>query len=359
MLRVQNIATFSDLRRLNRDCLEEICNDHKIPTDGAIDELVERIWNEVKENPNKQTTILERCINKILCGKTSVTWYRLASGASLQGSREQLISKCGYNPFTSLRRVNIDNLTSKPELIAAAVGDTSHEYFLRFIYSSGVTNTPVGFDVIPNSKSGIGTVYVNESTGIIEVRSAPKKAQKIAEIFAEMIGHSRVLEKIKFLTKAESKVEVIAEKLKGSLFDAVSKPEMLLTEVTQQQVGAVVSILTALDVYFADDDSDALEIELQKSKRALGEDLLDIPFAALVLAGLSKVGMGAQVGGLRGTPLYGVLAPYVQNQGGYIRFATEDNQEFTIRVGMGANSIYFASPATESAIDYVRRHVIL
>ncbi|MGX7835797.1 hypothetical protein ACWKSR_11665, partial [Campylobacter fetus subsp. venerealis] len=67
---------------------------------------------------------------------------------------------------------------------------------------------------------------------------------------------------------------------------------------------------------------------------------------------------------LRGQPLYDFLRPYLQHQTGFIRFPfrepeTGTVEEYTIRVGLRVNSIYFVTPATENVMNYVRERIII
>jgi len=63
-----------------------------------------------------------------------------------------------------------------------------------------------------------------------------------------------------------------------------------------------------------------------------------------------------------GSPLYDTLRPYLQHQGGFIKFNRPVNgveKSFTIRVGLTSDSIYFTTPATEEVIEFVRNQVII
>jgi len=81
-------------------------------------------------------------------------------------------------------------------------------------------------------------------------------------------------------------------------------------------------------------------------------------FTTMFLSGLEKVGLGGN-NDLRAHALYNYLKPHVQQQGGYIHFASESGEDCTIRVGVTTNSIQFLTAATEKMVKYVRESVII
>jgi len=157
-------------------------------------------------------------------------------------------------------------------------------------------------------------------------------------------------------------IERIADALDGEFIDTTAKPELLLEELTPEQSNAVLRILQALDGYFEDDDITSLEQGLNEARTELGEDAQDIPFTALVLAGLEKVGFGVSDKDLRSSQLYNYFRGYMQHQGGDISFSCREkfiDKKYTIQVGITTNSIFFKRRATENAVRYVRDRVIM
>lgn len=362
MLTIQNIALINDIVRLPKENLQEICADLNLPTDGSVTELAENIWTTISTDPERQNRALEPHRNKILCGKTSVTWYHLSAGGSLDGAKQQIINNCSFNPFEIVNIPPMEELTSTPVLISAASGATESEYFLRFMYKSGVSRHFHGARMELLPKSSVRTVYVNEATGCIEVRTDAKASGKFASSLARLINQEIFISQTDIMAPFGNNIERMADLIGGELVDATAKPELLLEEFTEDQANAIVKILSALDAFFEENDIDALQENLQAAKVLFGDELLTIPFTALILTGLEKIGMGVRGRDLRGLPLYDFLKPHLQHQGGFIQFEFPEDgivQKYTIRVGLKTNSIYFMTPATENVLAYVRERIIM
>lgn len=361
MLTVQNIALMNDIIHLSKESLQEISADLDLPTDCSTTELAERVWSTIKDDPQLQIRALESYRHAILGGKTSVTWYSLPDG-NLTGAKDLIIENCGFNPFETLRIPPAEELTSTPILICAAQGDSESEYFLRFMYKSGVTRHFHGTQMELRPNSSIKTIYVNEETGCIEIRTDAKSAGKFAGRLARLIRQQITITQTDIMAPFGHNIERIADALNGELIDAVAKPELLLENFTQDQADAVVTILSALDTYFEENDLDILQERLGQARSLFGDELVAIPFTALILNGLEKVGLGVSGRDLRGLPLYDFLKPHLQHQGGFIQFEIPEDgimQSYTIRIGLKANSVYFMTPATENAIKYVRDCIII
>ncbi|PGS73065.1 hypothetical protein COC69_24045 [Bacillus cereus] len=356
---VQNLAMIKDLVSLPKDLLKEICTDSNLPTEGTTKDLAGRIWGMIREDSELQNTALESVKDKIIAGKSSVTWYS-TTNENLIGSKELIIrNNPRFNPFEQVVIPQQDAITSTPVLIGAADGEGEHEYFLRFIYKYGV-----GFDYYRDMttfpKTRACTAYINEDRGIVEVRAEPKVANEIASTIFTLINQRTFMEPVRVLAPFGNDVEVFADELEGEVIDTSSKPEYLLENFSNEQAEATVDILGALDDFFATDDIEVLQENLVRAQDVFGENLLETPFTAIILAGLQKVSMGSDKE-LRGQPLYDFLRPYLQHQSGFIRFNCPENgimQSYTIRVGLRANSIYFVSSASESVINYIRDRII-
>lgn len=362
MLKVPNIVLPSDFSHLSKDSLHAICAELEIPNDGTVNDLSNRVWDKIKDSNELQNVALYQHSNKLLCGKTAITWYRLTSGSTLKGAKELIISALGVNPFEVRRIPTKEKLTTDPILIGAAPGNEPYEYYLRFMYKSGVTTHYFGAEKLVTPISTLVTVYINESTGCIEVRADSKKAGLIINKLASLIEQNITVEQRKIMAPYGNNIELIVDKLGGKFIDAVSKPELLLGDLTSDQADAVLKMLKAIDTFFEDEDNDVLTQELDDARSALGADAAEIPFTSLVLAGLEKVGLGVSGKDLRCNQLYNYLNEHMQHQGGYIQFACKENhvaQEYTIRVGRTTNSVFFTTPATENAIKYVRENVIM
>ncbi|CVK21916.1 hypothetical protein [Sporomusa sphaeroides] len=359
LLDIQNITHHSDLLKLSKNQLVEICTDMNLPTDGYRPELAFTIWEKIKGNTELQNEKLKAWKTRLLCGRTSVMWYQLDVGTS-KGIKETLIKQCGFNPFNYIKMPPKEELTSTPILISAANGDTESEYFLRFIYKSGVTKNIYGDEMQLIPSSSIVTVYVNEELNCFEVRSEPGTASKVARSFARLINREIALTPRNILVPFGNNVEAMADALEGNLIEALSKPESLLEDFTAEQTEAIAKVLTAFDEYLAAEDVDSLTKELKDAKIAFGGEMLSVPFAALILSGIEKVSLGVAGRDLRELVLYDFLKPYLQHQGGFIQFVVSDEglpQSYTIKVGLKSNSVYFVTPATENVLKFVRERI--
>lgn len=343
-----------DIYKIPNDKLKEICADLNLETNGTARDLTDRIWNSFEK---LNETALNKIKRNVFAGRTSLTWYNLSAGASLKGAKDAIIKNSRFNPFERVMLPKKESLTSEPVLIGAADAEDDASYYLRFVLKKGVITDYYSGDQLILQETV--TVYINEELGIIEIRADHKKAKKVAEAIARMIGQQIALEQKNVLAPFGSKVEEIADALEGFLIDTVGKPEMDPEEFKEEQAKAVVNVLSALDDYFKDRDIQNLEDRL--NHQDLNENFLSMPFTSLLLAGLETVGLGS-VRELRGLPLYDYLTPYLQKQNGSIVFgAVEEGvkQEFSIKVGIKTKNITFITPATEAAIEYVRDRLII
>ena len=230
------------------------------------------------------------------------------------------------------------------------------------MYKSGVTQTFHGTQLNTLPTSAVKSIYLNELENCIEVRTDARSANKFARILAKLLRQQISITQTDILAPYGNDIEGIADALNGQFIDYTAKPELLLESLSEDQAEAIINILSALDEYFQDGDTDQLSKNLQSSKDLFGNDLVSVPFTALVLSGLEKIGMGGSIGDLRHcSPLYNLFKPHVQNQGGFIRFfINEDglNNAYTIKVGINTKSIYFMTQASETAIKYVREKII-
>lgn len=362
MLTIQNIALATDIARLPKGDLEDLCSDLDLPVDGAGYDLAMRIWGKVNSDAKLQDEVLLKCKPKLLCGRTAATWYKLTSGASLEGSKGRIQSKLDFDPFTTVRIPQ--NIKSTPVIISGSQGDTDKEYFLRFIYKSPNARIITGTSMESIPRSSISTVYVNEDSGIIEIRADYKSSPKIMAAYSELLGQQSVVEPVKIAAKYGNKVEPIADDLGGVLIDATTKPRLELEDLSLEQAKAVVDILVAIDEFSATEDIELLRSKLVDSREVFGDSFSEVPFAAIVMAGLGKVGFGADTAArdLRVTPLYEMLKPYLESHGGHIRFSVVEEgitNYHTVQVGITTNSIFFKTIATESVIRFVRDRVII
>lgn len=356
MNKIADITFLPDLIKLPKDSLKEICTDLRLDTTGTSFDLAQRLWDCIDSGGHRGLESLE---NRLLSGKTSVTWFKVVDIKTLQALKSHLVNE-EHSLFESVLNIEASELTSDPKLIAAAEIN-ENEILLRYVYNSGNRRTVSGTRVFTTPKSELITAYLNLNDGIVEIRTDAKNAIKIGSAITKIADLDIILEHKAILASFGNDVEQIASALEGELIDATSTPELDLEDFTEEQAQAVLNILNALNTYF-DGDSEAELIEsLKGASETFGEHLSTAPFTALILNGMERVGMRKNVGDLRGQPLYDTLRPYLQHQGGFIKFKFPDNgveKTYTIRVGLTTDSVYFTTPATEEVIKFVRENLV-
>ena len=356
MNKIVDIVFFPDIIKLPKESLKEICTDLRLDTTGVSFDLAQRLWDYVVSESREGLNLLE---DRLLSGKTSVTWFKVGELAALQDIKMSLLN-AENSLFDNVLTIEAGDLTSEPKLIAAAEIN-ENEILLRYVYNSGNKRTISGTEVYITPKSEITTAYLNLSEGIVEVRTDAKHATKIASAITNILNVEIVLEPQEILAPFGNNVEQIANALNGELIDATSTPELNFENFSVEQAQGIFDILNALNLYF-DEENETEFIESSRSaSETFGEHLLTAPFTALILNGMERVGMRTNVGDLRGQPLYDTLRPYLQHQGGFIKFKFPVNgvdKSFTIRVGLTTDSVYFTTPATEEVIQYVRNNLL-
>ena len=358
MLGITNTVLRSDFTHLSKDNLKSICIDLNLPDDGTMNDLTNRIWTTIKDNEQSKERALSAHVGRLYAGKVAITWYGVSSGASLAGSKRKIEGFAGINPFENFYVPSNLELTSEPVIIGAVCGANDHSYYLRFMYKAGIRQSYYGNDVVENIAIDVVTVYVDESTNLIEVRATSKKAKKIIEKLARIIEQEVTIYPRDIMNKYGSNIEEIATQVNGRFIDTTAKPELLIKDFGNEKANSVLSMLRALDGFFEDNDIEALGQALETSRESLGEDAANMPFTALVLAGLDQIGLCVGDRDLRENQLYNYLNEYMQHQGGYIELQCLGNS-YTIQVGSGTNSITFKTPANEDVIKYVRERIIL
>jgi len=351
MLTISEAILHSDLGRIPKDCLIGICGELNLDQTGAANLLIDRILNAAE-----RSQALEKHSNRLFCGKTSVTWFHLSSGASLLGAKGKIISKSDFNPFEELRVPPQEELSATPKLIAAIQGDNQHSYYLRFMYKARTENYYYGLQKMAAPISDVVTVYIDEENQYIEVRSGGVNAKKVAAKVADLISQSITLEQTSLIPNATN-LDAFAESLGGSVIETVGRPEGTINKLSPEEAASVCNILNAVDNYFNNQDTAELVREIEAARVVLGDCC---PISQIVLAGLDRVGLGCETDLRRGNPLYDLLKPHVQQQTGYIKFEYPNTKALhTIRVGLTTNSIQFMTHATENVIKYVRDRVII
>lgn len=359
MFQIPNIAMWEDLISLPKQQLKDVCIDMGLPEKGSVDELCDRIWQHISESRDLQIQALGKSKEYLLGGKTSITWFTFDN--ELTGLKNKIVDELKEDIFNKLVIPKGESISAEPVIFSGAVGDSVDEYYLRFIQRIGNTRNVYINQISYRPRTATTTVYFDERKKFLEVRAEPKRANKIAQSLAGIISQQINLEQVQVAAPFGYNAEKVADALKGELFDAKAKPELLLENFNEEQAVAVVEILKAIDNYFDNEDIEALSSSLESTKEKFGEEYLKVPFAALIVNGLDKIGMGVSERDLRGMPFYDYFKPHLQPQGGYIRFPQVKDgltSYHTIRIGLTTNSVQFVTPATESVIGYVRNCLV-
>lgn len=353
---LRKIIIFPDVAKLPKRNLNDMATDLDLDASGTAFDLSKRVWDYVTSETSKQD-IYSKHNNILLAGRTSVSWFTCDNLTELTTKIEEKENK---NPFEERIPYDTEDFDSTPRLRSAARID-ENSYFLRFIYKDG-TRRIMGEDIQILPTSNTATVYIDENKGIIEIRARPGDAQKIAEVIAGYLNQSLSLNKEDFIKPFGYDLEKLADELDGTLSESKASPEMWLDPYAVTENDAILEILNALDNYFDKKDIGELQEKLDSSLAVLGEELTEIPFIAIILAGMGNVGLKVNEDDLRSTAFYQLLKPYLQTSGGNIQFNVDINgmgTPYTIQVGVETKTIYFRSnTTTEEVIQFVRDRII-
>jgi hypothetical protein len=354
---IKDIMLIQDLFKLTKSVLKDIAADLDINTSLNKNELVLRVYEE-KTRFNEET--ISKIENRILATRaTAVTWYSIGNGMTVNEFRRLIIDNSDFNPFESMNAIHESEVTTNPELLIGSTALNDSGTFLRFIYKSGVRYETTPTTIRPISRAAISTVYYEANRGILEIRGDTRKSPDIARKVAQLLGLQITLEPIEAPFSQE--MGTIADNLGGELTEAISKPELMFEDFSEDELNSVVNVLKALDEYMQTRDTDVLEMHLQNASDSFMQGEAIVPFAALVMSGMETLGMAGS-SEIRSLPLFNYLNPHLQHQGGFIKFPFDiENVEetFTIRIGITTQSVVIVSQATESVIDFVRENVII
>lgn len=355
-MRVVDIIFFTDILKLPKQSLKDICTDLRLESTGSSFDLASRIHEYIRLNNNEA---LNRVQSRLLAGKTSVTWF-LGNQENIFENVLEKIYEISPNLENNIEHIPTEQITTDPRLIAIAQG-MGNKIYLRFIYNSSVRREVNGLNVNTVAKTEITTVLIDTGSNILEIRTESKKAARIASAIATLLGEEISFEQITVLNNFDNNVELIANALEGELIDATSTPELNLENLNREHTTAMLDILNALNSFFEEEDEEALLTTMRDSLEIFDDHILTVPFTALILNGMEKVGLRVNEGDLRNHPLYETLSPHLLHQGGFIKFNVTISgveQSFTIRVGITTNSIYFTTPAMEEVITFVNERVV-
>lgn len=232
---------------------------------------------------------------------------------------------------------------------------------MRLLVPSSPIWSISGLRVRPHRRSVLATAILRSSKGQLEIRTGSKVAGRIAEFLAMCLDWPWPLSQDPIVPFGSS-VEQLAERLGGSLLQTTSIADTVLTELDQPEQEALAEIVLAVDEFLQTGDIERAQERLEGARQSLAgaaEHVLQIPLAALVLAGMNSLSLSSRRDDLRRLPLFQLLQPHLQHQGGYIRFPVGQDSvvRHTIRLGLDTNTVYFVTLADEQAIAVVREQI--
>ncbi|MGI1659589.1 MAG: hypothetical protein ACRKFN_11470 [Desulfitobacterium sp.] len=365
MLEPINLIFPEDVSRLPSSILEECCLIAGFPLD---DSSADRIYNvlsgrDESVTPEIRGQVYELVKDRIFAGRRGVTWHRLPEIEAAFDLGDVIRERYGVDPFERIIPRDPNNLDGTAKVIAACRFGNGRRYLLRYmvklrvikIYApEGIRNQAIGATV---------SIIIDLDNRILEIRDDPRYLSRILrEVSILFSGLNRAaimpLRIPELLEPFGGQVESLAEQLGGRLTSTDSKPELgIENELTAEEMTAVSNVLVAVNAFFENNDYAALKDCLDESKAGLAS-FEGIPFLAILLAGLEKMGLSVKdVGDVRTQPLLNALRPHLQYQGGFINFPVNEGgvaEYHTIRVGLQTNSISFRTFASEGVIGIVR-----
>lgn len=360
MLKYQDIVYISDLINLPKSILQDIGNKLNLSNINLnVMDIALEIYNKCNNNDEIWDKVISLARSYIFAGRTSVCWYRINKTDAEKTILQTIIDRIGFNPLHQKNpQINYENLPTTPQIIGGIQLD-ERKYLLRLIFSSGTRTVFNGLSPETQKITSFMNAIIDEDKNYIEIRGSDRLARKIADYFENVLSSViEPLERKNIIAPFGNNIEQLADLLNGKLVEIISIPEEILSELTAEEADAIGNILIAIDEYFTSGDLGNLEKTLQASRAYFSEKA--VPFTAIVLAGMSRLGMAAD-NELRSQPLFSMLQPYLQYQGGFLKFPLEEDgirKYYTIKVGVRTNTIYFVTPSTEECIKYVRDKIL-
>lgn len=352
----------SDVARLPKQMLQDLSVDAGLPSEGAVTELASRLWAAVQQTGDGRRLYLNNSLSSIYGGRCSIMWLTFDPGAECVASREDLTQRFGFDPFETISQPGPEQVGTMPRLIGITEVNDGR-YLARYVVKTRVGRRVSGYGISEDATLALLTVLVDENQGFVEIRGDRRASDATVRVIQQLFSDGLRLHRTDILNAFNNSIEDLADALNGKLMEAVSKPDALVENLTQDQFRSVVDILQCVGQYLVAGDITAIEETLVATRDALAAtdaDFTGMPFMAVILAGMQKLNLASVDQDLRMQPLYSYLGPVLQHQGGYIVFPVqkEGDAEYTIRVGIQANTIAFYTPATEAALDRVRTVIL-
>lgn len=371
MLALESVVFYEDVKALALPDLVRVAKTLGIGREGRNnkDSLAVAVWLQIKKDAKARAKGLSVVRDRILSGKTSVSWFRfdLVVDGPLFGL--QAFRQRNRTLFCKVQSYDAKDLVGPTAIAAVPVGDG---YVVRFACPDGEEAVMRGDTVEYNYEVEYASALVVPDTGLLEVRKEPRLAQHIATQLAYLAGCTRPIAKADVAPRTKSasgavtalNIEEIARKLNGQIIDARAIPDKPM-DVTNKQTEGVFRILAALNQYLEDQDIGAVKIQLDQFINDIA-GMEAVPFTSYLLAGLTKLGLqvpaGKKIWDLQEHPLYQYLRKAIHPTGGYIQFRIDDDDNApaeTVKIGLSTNSVFFMNPATTDAVIQHVRNALL
>lgn len=357
-MEIPHLLIYSDIVKVPKTTLIEMCVDLSISDIGNSLDLSNRVWNEIS-NSNENKDKITKYSNVLLATRGSVSWFEVEKG-SLVGLKELILEKTDI--FTKKNNYNNNELDTTPQIFGGHINDDG-TYILRYVFRMG--SIPIysleGREEIP--KISTATVFIDEANETLEVRSSQTVSTKVAKeviSFLTEIENPIEIRRKEILSNYENNIGKFANSINGTFKEAIDIPELMLDELEEDKISIIGDVLKSIDKAIYGEDTIDLDQSLSEAKEAFGESSINLSFLSLVLAGLGKVQLGSSISDIRESPLYDSLSPYLINKGGFIDYKVIiDGVETigTIQVGLTTNTINFSQNTSEEMISFVRKSI--
>lgn len=290
-------------------------------------------------------------LNKVFAGRTSIKWYKLINMTDeIKSEIISKINKLDYFDNNITSKMKLDNLEGPS--CYTCINQMEGVYIFRFIVPDREKTEFDGINLTRKRNNKNIIVVLNLNCNLIEVRSDCRTANKIIEKLRLDLVLTNVIDYNFTLS-----IEELKDKLNARFKNVKSIPNTNI-ELTLEDTESLVGTLNILDEYFIDKDSE----KLLNGLNSIDFETDELVFTQILLAGMEKIGISVREDSeedMANQPMYKLLEKFITNQSGYLRFKNpEDDQYYTIQVGLTTNSINFLSDSTESAINYLQNMLI-
>jgi hypothetical protein len=337
-----------DFADLPVDALRELAEFMKVSPHGSRLDLIAAVWSAMESSSHIREDGISRIADRILAGKTSVSWLRVQPDAQELSQRALGGTDNALGlPYTSAHSA---------DQVLKALSDRENVWF-RCLISAGQRQRFAGLDIVSEPDTVLATAKLDQRDGVLEVRCPSQHVRRVAAVIQEFLDLPHPFSPIQL---EDSMPEQLADRLHGQLIEVDAELLTVLEMLTSEQMTAVMGLLEAISTYLANgtaDDLDQIKVAAEGARQHL-QGHASFSFLELVLSGMERMGVAAN-GDLRNQAFFKALRPKITHRSSYIRFPdpAADGVTQTIRIAVASKSIYFMSSATEKVISYVRANL--